>query len=245
MNIVKQLSPNFTKGRNGWKPDMIVSHITEGSFAGAVNWLRNPQSKASSHYVVAKDGRITQLVELTDSSWCNGTSVTPGNNRHFSLSTLPKVRERRTNANFYTITIEHEGFSNQGNGRLTDAQLQATIWLHKHIISEVKRIFGIDIPINREHIVGHYQINPKTKPNCPGANFPFDEVIKALRKDDVKLIINGRPINAELKLDGGRTYVLLDGNGKKEWIQIKALSDLLGANLTWNASTRTATMIVR
>lgn len=188
-NIVKRLSPNKYSGRKGWKPDMIVSHITEGGFEGSVSWLCNPRSQASSHFVVAKDGRITQLVELTDSSWCNGTSTNPSKNTHYGKADLKQVRDRKTNANYYTVSIEHEGFSKDGQGRLTDIQLEATIWLHKHIIKEVKRIYGVDIPLDREHIVGHYQINPITKPFCPGANFQFDKVIEELREDVINVAL--------------------------------------------------------
>lgn len=185
--ILKKITPNKSKGRNGWKPDMIVSHITEGSFNGAVSWLCNPDSGASSHFVVAKDGRITQLVELEDTSWCNGTStdLVKKPNLHYSKSTLAKVRDRKTNANYYTVSIEHEGFSTEGKGRLEPKQLEATIWLHKHIRAEVNRIYGVEIPLDRNHIVGHYQINPITKPFCPGANFQFEEVIKQLKGADI------------------------------------------------------------
>ena len=189
-NIVQKKSPNHFKGRKGWKPDMIVSHITEGNFNGAVSWLCNPKSIASSHFVVAQDGRITQLVSLEDGSWCNGTSVNPPTSKlDYRKSTLKNVKTRKTNANYYTVTIEHEGFSYEGQGRLTEAQLKATIWLHKHIIKEVKRIYDVDIPIDREHIVGHFEINPITKPNCPGKNFQFDEIIKELRKGVVDVAI--------------------------------------------------------
>ncbi|SHI63510.1 N-acetylmuramoyl-L-alanine amidase [Lutispora thermophila] len=187
--IEKKLSPNKYNGRNGWKPDMIVNHITEGSFEGSVSWLCNPKSQASAHFVVAKDGRIVQLVELKDSAWANGTSTDISKNNHCSKSTLEKVRFRKTNANYYTISIEHEGFSGQGQGRLTDIQLEATIWLHRYIINEVKRIYGIEIPLDRDHIVGHYQIDPIRKPNCPGQNFQFQEIIKALREDVVNMTL--------------------------------------------------------
>jgi len=184
VNITKKLSPNKYNGRNGWKPDMIVCHITEGSYEGAISWLTNPASKASAHFVVAKDGRITQFVELTDGSWCNGTSTDPNSKVYYGKSTLKTVRERKTNANYYTVSIEHEGIWAQSKGKLTDAQLAATIELIKYIRSEVKRIYGIEIPIDREHIVGHYQINPITKPNCPGSDFQFDAIIAALKGDN-------------------------------------------------------------
>ena len=36
--------------------DRIVIHVTEGSFWGAVTWLRNPRSHGSSHYVISRGG---------------------------------------------------------------------------------------------------------------------------------------------------------------------------------------------
>ncbi len=122
MNITHENSPNHWDGRRGWKPDMIVCHITDGSYSGAVSWLCNPQSQASAHFVVARDGRVTQLVDIRNGAWCNGTSVTAGHAYHYSTSTLPLVRSRGTNANRYTISIEHEGMYSQTHGALTDAQ---------------------------------------------------------------------------------------------------------------------------
>ena len=178
--IIKKQSPNKSS-RQGWKPDVIVSHITEGSYAGAVSWLCNPSSQASSHFVISRKGEITQLVDIRESAWTNGTSVDPKKNNHYSKSSLKTVRDRKTSANYYTVTIEHEGFSNQGQGKLTDAQFEATVWLHRHIVAEIKRIYGIDIKIDREHIIGHYQIDPIRKPNCPGKNFQWNELLTRLK----------------------------------------------------------------
>ena len=194
--IDRNYSPNKTS-RNGWKPDVIVSHITEGNYAGAVSWLCNPQSKASSHFVVSKKGQITQLVDIKDAAWINGTSTDVSKSNHFSKSSLKLVRDRKTNANYYSIGIEHEGFFKDAKGALTPEQLKATIWLHKYIREEVKRIYGTDIPLDREHIVGHYQIDPIRKPNCPGSAFQFNEIIKELKGVDIvnKPIAPTPPIN--------------------------------------------------
>lgn len=180
MNITRKNSPNKYNGRNDWKPDMIVCHITEGAYNGAVSWLCNPNAQASAHFVVAKDGRITQLVDLKDGAWCNGTSTDPASNVYYGKSTLQAVRERKTNANYYTVSIEHEGIWEDSKGRLADAQKAATIELIQYIRSEVERLFGAEIPADRAHIVGHYEICPITKPNCPGQNFQFGEIISAL-----------------------------------------------------------------
>lgn len=199
--IVQKSSPN-KMSRRGWKPDVIASHITEGSYVGAVSWLRNPKSGASAHFVVSKKGEITQLVDIRESAWINGTSDDKRKNNHHSKSSLQLVRNRNVNANYYTIGIEHEGFYNQGGGKLTDIQLKATIWLHRHIIKEVKSIYGVDIKIDREHIVGHYQIDPIRKPNCPGRNFQWDELIQALKGDDIVAeLANWQKAQGEKALD--------------------------------------------
>src|SRR4051794_27264002 len=58
---------NFTKAhRSVQSIDKIVVHVTEGSFWGSVRWLKSPRAHASSHYVVARNGRIIQLVHLSD-----------------------------------------------------------------------------------------------------------------------------------------------------------------------------------
>lgn len=186
MDITRKQTSNYNEGRNGWKPDMIVCHITDGSYDGSVSWLCNPQAQASAHFVVSRSGQITQLVDIQDTAWCNGTSVTAGHAYYCGDSTLSTVRQRATNANYYTISIEHEGMYNQTHGELTSAQLAATIELIKYIRNEVSRIYGITIPADRQHIVGHCEISPKEKPTCPGERFPFNEIIKAL---------NGTPIS--------------------------------------------------
>lgn len=183
--IIQKTSPNVMS-RYGWVPDIIVDHITEGGYSGAVRWLMNPDSGASAHFVISKTGIITQLVDIKEAAWVNGTRLKkedkgPG---WYGDAKLQLVRDRKTNANFYSVGIEHEGFYEQSKGQLTDAQFDATVWLHKYIISEVKRIYGTDIIIGREHIVGHYQVDPIRKPNCPGEAFQWDKLIAELKGED-------------------------------------------------------------
>jgi len=181
MQIVQKKSPNFAKGRQGRTPDIIVCHITEGAFDGAVSWLTNPASQVSSHFVVAQDGRVTQLVAIEDTAWANGTTTGTDSrgNRH---SRLQAVRDRNVNANSYTISIEHEGKFSQTGGALTPEQQKATTELMRHIRNEVKRIYSFEIPVTRDNIVGHADIVPLWKPNCPGFRFPFDEILTALQE---------------------------------------------------------------
>jgi N-acetyl-anhydromuramyl-L-alanine amidase AmpD len=62
-------SPNYSS-RGGSAVREAVIHTTEGTYAGAISWLRNPASQASAHYVVrSSDGQITQLVRESDKAW--------------------------------------------------------------------------------------------------------------------------------------------------------------------------------
>ena len=213
MNITQKSSPNHYNGRNGWKPDMIVCHITDGSYGGAVSWLCNPGAQASAHFVVSRAGQVTQLVNLTDAAWCNGTSVTTGHAYHYSASTLPLVRQRATNANYYTISIEHEGMYNQTHGALTAAQQATTVELIKHIRSEVQRLYGITIPTDRQHIVGHCEISPREKPSCPGECFPWTEILCQVQGTQSKppLHIKYAPDSAVTVSDTTQTVTLQQG----------------------------------
>jgi len=53
---------------------MIVLHATVGSYDDSLAWLRNPQSKASTHYLIDRDGAITQLVVDDMAAWHAGRS---------------------------------------------------------------------------------------------------------------------------------------------------------------------------
>ena len=187
MNIIQRPSPNCSS-RYGWKPDMIVNHITGGNSAmSAVYTFENSENETSAHFIVAQDGTVYQCVDIQNEAWANGTSTDSSVAWYYENSLNPIVKERQTNANLYTISIEH---ANAGGGKLTDAQLKASIELHRYIISEVKRIYGIDIPIDNNHITGHCKLAPINKPCCPGTYFPYDTIINALK--------NGNTANVSL-----------------------------------------------
>ena len=56
-------SPNFGERKDGKSVNTIILHYT-GMVSGeaAEDWLCNPQSEVSSHYLVHEDGRIVQMV---------------------------------------------------------------------------------------------------------------------------------------------------------------------------------------
>ncbi len=163
--ILQKPSPNYSS-RSGRKPIAIVDHITAGAYPGCLSWMQNPAAKASAHYLVTRSGLIIQMVQDSNTSWHAGGVNKPS----WSLYD-------GTNPNRYTLGIEHEGYSNQGgDGTLTEAQYQATLWLHQQLISEWQ------IPIDEDHIIGHYRIDSVNRPNCPGHKFPWNRLFSDLRK---------------------------------------------------------------
>lgn len=160
-------TPNYTKGRNGRKPIAIVNHITAGKYPGCLSWLRNPASKASANYLVTKAGKILQLVRDEDTAWANGGVNKPS---------WPLYDG--TNPNRYTISIEHEALAGE---TLTEAQYQATLWLHRQLVAKH------GIPVDRDHIIGHYRIDSVNRANCPGPKFPWDRLFADLKGGNQKM----------------------------------------------------------
>ena len=66
----------------------MVIHVTQGSFASAVKVFQDPAHRAAAHYIVRKDGHITQMIRELDVAFHAG-------NREYN--------ER-------SVGIEHEGF---------------------------------------------------------------------------------------------------------------------------------------
>lgn len=177
MNI-QQYSTVNKSSRNGYKPMFICWHIADGTYNGTITWERNSSSQVSSHFVLGKNGEVAQLVPLDMAAWTQGGIRNP---THPYVKSHPSV-----NPNQYCVSIECEGFWKETKGKLTDAQFNSAVELTKHIVSEVKKLYNVDIPIDREHMIGHCEINTVTRSHCPGELFPFDELIALARGEDTE-----------------------------------------------------------
>lgn len=172
-------SPNQSN-RGDHIPKLIALHIADGTYEGTKAWFSNSASQTSSNFVVGQDGRICQCVPLVKMAWCNGTTTDTTSTKYFGYSTVPLVKQLGGNANQYSVSIELEGYYSKTQGALTETQLNSLVELIKDIQTQVLADYKHTIPFDREHIVGHYEINPKTKPNCPGQLFPWSELMERL-----------------------------------------------------------------
>lgn len=141
-------SSNFRKGRpGGHRPEAIVVHIMDGSFAAGESVFLNPATQKSAHYGISTAGEIHQYVDESDTAFHAGIVVRPQ-----WLLLKPGV-----NPNFYTIGIEHAG---RPDDVWPDVQLAASASL----IGEVAVRWGI--PIDDQHIIPHHFI--RASKTCPG-----------------------------------------------------------------------------
>jgi N-acetylmuramoyl-L-alanine amidase len=71
--MIQRPSPNFDDRK--LPVLMLVMHYTGmQSGAAAIDWLANPASKVSAHYVVAEDGTVLQMVAEEQRAWHAGRS---------------------------------------------------------------------------------------------------------------------------------------------------------------------------
>ena len=108
----------------------IVIHTTEGPYAAAIRLFARAGPVASADYVIrSSDGAITQMVHERNIAWHAG-------NRQYNAT---------------SIGIEHEAFVHNCSW-YTDAMYRSSARLVAYLADK----YGI--PIDRNHIIGHYQV---------------------------------------------------------------------------------------
>lgn len=177
-------SPNHFNGRKDnsgkiWKADIIVFHQTGGdTLSPALNWYMNSGAQCSPNWLIDTDGTIYQLVHPDNAAWCNGTNAIIGDPRYYRYALSSIVKSRSANCNLYSYSAE---FVHCQWGNITEAQKTAAIELIQNVIIPHMKKNGITPVIDRTHVIGHSEVTPKTrdpeKLNCPGKQFPFDEII--------------------------------------------------------------------
>ena len=83
-------SPNFGARRGGARPDMVVLHYTAmADTAAALDWLCDPASQVSAHYLISATGRLIQMVDEGARAWHAGAgrwgAVTDVNSRSIGI----------------------------------------------------------------------------------------------------------------------------------------------------------------
>ena len=195
---------NRDNGRFGHQIEMIVVHFTaSGSGTGVVSWFKNPQSRASAHYVLEHDGKILQLVKDGDNAWHAGL---PGDmERNDAIRPNPRSLgieivhwgplEKRDNKYCNWTGNEHLGQVVEAGGKYwepyTEAQYESLI----ELVAYLCKRYGVPIHYPSQGpgayhekpqdladfsgILGHSAINRGK--SDPGPHFDWDRLMAGLR----------------------------------------------------------------
>lgn len=149
LSILEAPSPNHDERRR--PVSIVVIHYTGmPSAEAALAWLRNPESRVSSHYFIAEDGTSFRLVDEARRAWHAGAG---------------SWREVEADVNSASVGIELANPGHEWGYRpFPDEQIGALLPLLAGIVAR----HGI-APAN---VIGHSDLAP-TRKEDPGELFPW------------------------------------------------------------------------
>ncbi|WP_432798666.1 N-acetylmuramoyl-L-alanine amidase [Poriferisphaera sp. WC338] len=208
--------------RNGAGVNSIVIHTTEGSgvYENTINWFRNSSNNSNSaHFVIARDGRVTQMVDSSRRSW----HATYYNRRSigiemsgFSFGHSDPNDDKPDTWRYEVGEIPDPHDPTPGDGYRSNLDTLAQIvafYVDKYNVPLVhptgeaqwhRNSEGdvvIDSEYNQSGLVAHGQIQPWSRRD-PGPEFPWDELISR-----TNAILVPEPATASLFLGAGLLFL--------------------------------------
>jgi hypothetical protein len=134
----------------------LVLHIASGFYDGTIAWQRNASADVSSHFIVARDGRVAQMVDTADRSWAQRS----GNSTWLSVELEGFAPDDRLHAT-------HPGWE-----RLTDAQIEVCA----RLLARVHQAHGVPLQLATSPSgrgLGHHSMGAESgvdwgHSQCPG-----------------------------------------------------------------------------
>jgi len=159
--LLKRCFMGRRDGRYLGAPAVIVLHIQEGSTIGSLEhfvhgrYADGSRVQASCTVTVQRDGSILRVIPEEHGPWTNGAVRTPSARGR-------AVVARGGNPNIWTLSLEMEGRHNRA---ITEAQLIAAEWWVRDAAARHA------IPLDRNHILRHADIDSVQRAHCPGLYF--------------------------------------------------------------------------
>lgn len=151
-------SPNHST-RGGHPIRALCIHTTAGFWPSDRDWLCNPTSKVSTHYIISPPGEIWQLVAEPEAAWGNGLMNKPNVSipivaKWFAAFQPPNLVGL---PNLESVSIEVSGKTGQS---WTSAQRQALVGLGGAICQRYA--------IGAREVIRHADLDSVNRPFCPG-----------------------------------------------------------------------------
>lgn len=158
MNLQVMQSPNQNARPSGGPIKVIVLHADVAASAkNSIAWLMNHVAKASYHYIIERDGGITQLVNPAMRAWHAGQSTFFG----------------QSNVNDFSLGV---CFSNKQDGveTFTQSALATGVEILVPLMKQHK--IGLECVTTHEAIA-----RPLGRKSDPGILFPLAQFLTLLR----------------------------------------------------------------
>jgi N-acetyl-anhydromuramyl-L-alanine amidase AmpD len=153
----------------------LVMHIAQDNSRKDGDLYLATTPTKSAHLFVNKDGSCKQYVSVNDSAWANGASQIAGQwydpNGH---KITPRWHGMRpgVNPNRYTVSMEHQGnYADPWTAPMFNATVAIMKWLAP--------IKGVAWWVVGQNLIGHGDISPIDKANCPGPHCNFQALALA------------------------------------------------------------------
>lgn len=164
----------------------ICNHITDGT--DSRDYLQNADNGSSVNFLIREENGVAVVYQFMPVEWAAwGNGRTSGISNPYMPGWIKAMIQAGVNINHATVSIEHERkwpFTTLPSDVMTQASIALQRWL-ADTFPTIRR--------DRDHIIGHYQIDHIDRANCPGGPggklFPFDAVLAAL---------NGPPLDQPL-----------------------------------------------
>lgn len=156
---VNAANPNTPKG---WC--LHTPQEPADTYAYTPVFFADPNRDASTHYFVSYEGKVYQCVAEKDLAIANGIVGRP----------YPSWADPNRSLNWQSLSVEIEGYAESIGDTLAigGAQWDALVNLVRD------RCDHYGIPLDREHIIGHYEV--ANNRSDPGAGFPWDQLMEAI-----------------------------------------------------------------
>lgn len=169
---------------------------------------------AGVHFGIGLDGTVSQYASIFDASWGNGVTGSVARydrrNRHLAaiegfgtwraaiaggVRTCALIDRAGVNViNARSISVEHEDGGRPGV-EWPPAMLAADVAVKAWCVERLATA-GMPMETDDDVLVGHCQIDPVNRPDCPGATWPRRAILEGLRSalggDEMWVRLNGR-----------------------------------------------------